>query len=391
MEIDSSGSLALKGGSRMQPGSTRDAATGYSMHLDRNRAAALDMAKGILIACIVLAHNRFIVTSVPGSKAFFYNWHVYAFLIIPFLLPFRADVRGFIATRLVRYGIPFVTFTFWAWIVKIVTSGVQDSLGKAIYDLVVAALLGSADLLDRACGARLFWFLPTLLGLTLVRYAGAQLGKIGAAAIVLVSLVSFPLVGLIPRSDAQYFPLGLPIVFYILLPGLVFQKLMEWAWVGSRARISISFVIFLSIFIAAYWLSLARGTSLALDLFRFYDIRDPIALLDHAVIGISATCALVFGASLLPRVNWLAWYGQGSLIVYLTHQFVFVSLTSVVKLVSPGLLVSHRFIVGMLVYAGTLAMCGAMIWLVNRRPGIRRLVMPRDWREWRYSFAWRRA
>lgn len=357
------------------------------MQFERPQVAALDMAKGVLILCIVIAHDRMVVTSVPGLKGFFYNWHVFGFLIISFILPFRADRNNFLSERLVRYGIPFVIFCFIAWIINIIVSRDDLSLILSLRNLFIALLIGSPDLLDRGVGVRLFWFLPTLLGLTIVRYAAIRMGFIGIRIFWSVAVIGFFFAGMIDRSTAQYIPLGIPIVLYILFPGLIFQSIMRWAWSGNRYRVVIVFVASLFIFSATYAISLNRHTSLALDLYRYYDVRDIGALVTHAILGIAATCALVLGMFLLPRIRFIEWYGQGSLVVYLTHLFVMTPLIGSFNFLSPEMGARYKIVAGLLIYVITVGVCAFLIWFVARFPKVRRFVMPRDWADWRSSFS----
>ena len=345
----------------------------------------LDRAKGILIVLIVFAHNTILAQAWPESRAFLYNWHVYAFLLLAMMMPFRSDRSGFLAARFVRYYVPFIAFFTLTWAAMLVLSRSLTDLPDRLGEWAAAVLIGSAPLLDEASGARLFWFLPALMGLVLIRWAIDRVPEATRGpTLVLVAAAGFLLAGLIPEDVKPWVPFGLPIALYALGPGLVFtavvSKLLQAT--GSARRLGMYALASAAACALLYALSLRQGTNLVLAAFQFYDVRSPIALFNHALIAMTGAAAVVFGAGAIGRSRVLSWLGQASLLIYLLHQIVFVGLRAPAArfLSDPGS--SQALWTGFATFAATMAVTSGVVWAIRSSEVLTSLLSPRDWQDW---------
>ncbi len=301
-----------------------------------------DSAKGLLILAVVAGHNDMLMRAVGhGARQFLYNWHVYAFFLLTFAVPFHVRRAGFMPDRLVRYGVPYLLFALLSGLlVGLHSGGLLEAPVRYLSQMGLGILLGSADALDQGVGARLYWFLPALLGLSLLRWGGFQMGRAGAAGLLLLGLLGFLFAGQLPAHVVAWTPLGLPIAAYLLLPGLLFGVLVRET---GRCSGSMRWGIVLAswaVFLGASVVTAASGSRLILASLQVHDLNTPGPLLLHALLAIAASMAVLSAAALLPGMKWLRAMGRHSLLIYLTHQFVYFALRPVFATFSGEILPS---------------------------------------------------
>ena len=353
---------------------------------DRQRFfASLDRAKGILIVLIVFAHNTLITQAWPESRAFLYNWHVFAFLLLAMVMPFNSEKPGFLTTRFVRYYVPFVAFFTVTWLATLVLDDNFSAFGERLKEWALAVLIGSAALLDEASGARLFWFLPALMGLVLIRWAiGRAPAAVRQPSLIVVAIAGFAGAGLIPDEIKPWIPFGLPIALYALGPGLVFAWLVDRLLRAShrRSRLWLLMLLCSALCGIVYGFTQVQGTALVLASFDFYDVRSPAALIAHALLALSAATTVVLFAASLGRVRWLEWLGQASLLIYLVHQIVFVGLRFAARRLDAGMTPETMAIPGAATFVATMVISAGIAFVIQSVPALRKLLAPRDWAEW---------
>ena len=351
--------------------------------------AALDRAKGILIVLIVFAHNTLITQAWPDARAFLYNWHVFAFLLLALVMPFHSDRPNFLTTRFVRYYVPFIAFFTLTWAAQLVLTGQVFPLGPRVSEWALAVGIGSAALLDDASGARLFWFLPALMGLVLVRWAiGKAPAPLQTGLLMGVALAGFLTAGLIPDTIKPRIPFGLPIALYAIGPGILFAAGVRRVLGSdpSKAICAMLAALCACVCLGLYAFTQAQGTVLVLASFDFHDVRAPAALVAHALLAMSAAATVVFFAAATGRVRWLEWLGQASLLIYLLHQIVFVALRAVARRIVPDMEPSAMALPGAITFAATMVLSVGLAYAIQSVPALRKLLAPRDWTEWRSVF-----
>lgn len=359
--------------------------TGMDAQDSQRFFATLDRAKGILIVLIVFAHNTLITKAWPESRAFLYNWHVFAFLLLAMVMPFNSEKPGFLTTRFIRYYIPFVVFFTLTWFANVILDGSFSAFGTHVAEWALAVAIGSADLLDIASGARLFWFLPALMGLVIIRWAIARAPQTMQRRLLTgIAVGGFLAAGLIPDGIKPWLPFGLPIALYVLGPGLLFAAIIR----GMLSKDLSKPVLWLLTAAASaacallYAFTHKQGTALVLASFNFYDLRSPLALVSHALLAIVAAASVMLFSAAIGRSRAIEWLGQASLLIYLVHQIVFVGLRAIAQRVGPGIQPNDIALAAIATFIGTMIISAAIAWVIQSVPVMRRLIAPRDWKEW---------
>lgn len=344
--------------------------------LDPDHYAAL---RGILIVLIVIGHNKFILQSIPVIRPILYNFHVLAFLLLPFIGSVDRLSWGFLGDRLIRYGVPYAWFftiaasAFW-WLSE---SGI--GVADAFVTYLLGLIVGSADLSKEATGFRLYWFLPTLFGLIVARAGLNWIRGRSKSAYWVVLCCGFIGASLMGESIVKWAPFGLPIVGYVIVLGLVVERLSLDGVFDNRRSV---FVLIIMIFVLGTAISLSQGSQLILSQARFGLDTSLTMFLLHIVIGLSGFL-MVLGAAGLKSLRsspLLRTLGRHSLIIYLSHSLIFYSMA--IALHRLGVIEGYsNGVVGIVVLVLALASGVIISLVINRVPILRRLVLPRGRRD----------
>lgn len=299
----------------------------------RQNQTFIHVWRGILIALIVLGHNRLFASDFLRSYHVLYNFHVEAFLIIPFLRPLNPARKMLFWHPLTTYYRPFVIFvTLYAIIFAL--SGAPDAPATATgvaTSLARGIVIANSVTLNEATGFEMFWFLPVFVILSTVRPIVERVHRGWFVAVLALATVAHVTIGYLPTSAVENLPWGLPIVGYILLPCLLASA------AGSYDRkilpVYITGAIFvmtcLACFYYDFWINLSD--------FKVYTLSDIPRLV---VTDLSMISASIFLYQIGDHIKSTALdaLGRYSLPIYLIHGIIGYSL---VKLTGHG----HSWIV----------------------------------------------
>lgn len=355
--------------------------------MSAQRDMAVDATKGALILLIILGHNTIILRNVDGLRQFLYNWHVYAFFLVAFMLPVRRYDWRSLLDRLTRYYVPFLVFFLLTTILALAVGGLQ-AWPQRLTAFVNGYLIGSAYWTESASGARYFWFLPALAGLTLLRYAGrwAIDARVPRALVALTALASFLLAGLTPEEVLRWTPFALPIALYLVLPCLAFVALWRWLDQAYQKQPGTTLAGVAATAAILNAMAIISGSTLILASLQVYSVAQPVELLLHAAIPI-VNCAfliLLFRTGAGAKV--FAFFGNHSLLIFLSHQIFFVALTRVMRAAD----VPPSLAAGLVVYGVVVAGSTLLAFVIAGIPILQRLIIPRTWNEWRDTLHWGR-
>ncbi|SDA22783.1 acyltransferase [Sphingomonas sp. NFR15] len=271
--------------------------------------------RGVLIGLIVLGHNRLFESHFYGAYRLLYNFHVEAFLLIPFLRRTDRGRRVDWLFPLKAYYRPFCVFVT-AYAALFALSGVAEaprSVGDAFMRYAAALGLANSAALDRATGFEMFWFLPVFIVLATIRPLLERATRAGLIAALLAAAALHVTVGYLDAATAAMLPWGLPIVCYMLFPCLIAATLARSGWAEAVPvwAAGAAFVTMIGLcFINKFWINLSD--------FKVYDAGHPGGLIVTDTVMIAASLVFYRGGARL-RSPWLDALGRHSLQIYLIH------------------------------------------------------------------------
>lgn len=349
-------------------------------------SAEYDSVKGLLVLLIVLGHNTLLSDVAPALPDVLYAFHVYAFLLLPFLFPSHRWTLRFAVDRTARYLVPYAAFYLLAAALTLVTLKSGGALGARIQAALAGLLLGTADPIKRGCGFLLYWFLPALWSVALLRAAvrGASPALRGGA--LAASILFFLWVGGVPRPLRMWMWMGSGIALFVYPLGLA----TAWLW-SLRARVSTTWIGIVAgvVFVALSAAALRMESSVRLARLVVPTAGEPVRVLLHAAIPLAATIAALAAARLLARVPGMVAIGRHSLVIYLAHSLVFQGLLRVFG--GPGGTREALLAAGGASFAVTVAIALAVAIAIERVDLLRRTITPRTASEWPLARLARRA
>jgi fucose 4-O-acetylase-like acetyltransferase len=341
-------------------------------------SAEIDAIKGFFIVLIVAGHNTLVGAVLPRSSEVLYNFHVFAFLLLPFLLTSHPLGRGFAADRAVRYLVPHACFYLLAAALfaasRLPEAPLAESAGRALAGLV----LGTPGAIERGCGLRAYWFLPAIFSLALLR--AAMTGSRATAAALAGAGLAFHLAaGALGADVEDWLVFGLSIALFMLPLGFAATGLWRLReGVGRGALTALALAVWAGTQLVAF----EQGSFVRLAGLKVPSAAEPLRLLLHDALALSAFVSICGLSSRLARVPGLAWLGRQSLFIYLIHSLVFQGILAALG-VRPGRGApggSVALAAGSL--AATLALSALAAHVITTRPALRDLIAPRTAREW---------
>jgi fucose 4-O-acetylase-like acetyltransferase len=340
----------------------------------------VDGVKGVLILLIVLGHNAAFSALVPGTFVFLYSFHIYGFLLLPFIFPIDPPSRQLLGDRLVRYMVPHYASLICVGTLFLFHPALRGDLLTWVRHLLVSMIVGSAMTLKQGVGFELYWFLPALLSLTVLRSVYAGLGRGGHAVVLFLSCLAWAFVGLAPSWAKAYVPFGILIAIYIFPMGVLAQCL--WAHCVSNHR-TLTTILAVTVWTASMFAKSRMGSFVNIGVVRVYSILEPARAIVHTLIPISFFLALLGLGSVWARVPLLRFFGRNSLIIYLSHslfiQFVLQGVPLIVRQL-PGN--PSQPTLALLCFVLPVCLSSCLAAFVGRHDGLRRLVLPRSMKEW---------
>lgn len=124
--------------------------------------------KAILIFLIILGHNMVFTYLFEKYHVmeFLYNFHIQSFFILPFLYGSKCITKEKIINTFIRLYYPFILFTFISFIAYYV---LYLNAKIEIINIFRMLFTGDVDLIKHFCGVQIFWFLPVMFSLLIIR------------------------------------------------------------------------------------------------------------------------------------------------------------------------------------------------------------------------------
>lgn len=334
--------------------------------------AGLDGIKGLLILFVAFGHMHAVQLNARPVYDLIYIFHVAGFLILPFLLPSPVLSGSFLAKRFVRYAVPFFWFftlcTVLFYLVFLRHKGV--TLPEIGQSYLIGLLTASTHTLDDASGLKLFWFLPALFTLTVLRACWSSLQPLARIPLLIACILVCLLAG--DFGDWRYYiPWGLLIAAFIFPAGLV----TEWYFHSPLSQNTIAKTLLPLLAVALLCLSWALHISINIGDLTFYSFcTNPVLHLVFLLTMLVVVAAIIQLQGVWMKIPGLAFIGSLSLPVYLIHGLVnqMLEMLLLPRLGLPPL--TSLWIIYPLVIAISLTAS----WIIMKVAFFRQILFPRD-------------
>ncbi len=336
--------------------------------------------KGLLMLLIVFGHTGWITTDfATGNRTFFWHWlytfHVYVFLILPFIYGYtrksvvaektQVDKIRFIDIQnvvndlkhnLVKIGVPYCWFFLFSAIVFVTVGGGQFDFKGTLY----AFFFGNEPLMDKYIGFNFMWFLPAILALMTLKSVYYNSNKTIKIVIVSISIVLWTLAIFKVVSQyivGMYVPFALSQAFYFIILGLIARYIVEKQW-PTKILMPIVVLLLCAITVLLYYRYVIRTI---IDLYTAIRLVMPI-LMFLFLYGIR---------DLLTKSRILKFIGTYSLQIYLVHVFVINML-----LVLFTHFAEQSIGLGIVIYVLALAISSGLALIMVKVPFIKKVLFP---------------
>ena len=339
----------------------------------------VDAAKGILILLVIFGHASNFWTPEPFATFSIKFFHVACFLLFPFIYDVRKPDLAYCRDRFIRYYVPFAVFFIgYAVLYLFLIRGFGD-LRSWITDLGLALTIGNAPMLDNASGLRALWFLPMLLALVLLNafLVGAQ--KFHLWFLLVAGFALHAVVGVIDAPTKFYIPFGLVGAAYLLWLGIVIRTICSYVSQEKLQKLSYGF---LALSLAGIYMAYLNGSLIKFPVLAFPSILTLTDMIIHDIIIVSMFLFLIT-TSLFKNMSSLKWFGQNSLMLYLSHLlFLALSMQITTKIFDVSVVSFQTVLVVLAIFIFSLAGGVISTIILNKLPALKAIIMPQDWHGW---------
>ena len=188
--------------------------------------------KGFLIFLIILGHNMIFThyTEPVQGMGYLYCFHIQAFFILPFLYGAKPLTKERLANYFIRLYWPYLLLTT---ILSVIYSNFYLQKEFDFWGILRMFITGDVDLIKQYCGIQIFWFMPAMFSLSVLKDWFYNSNKVVRAVLLLFSCIAN--VFLFLASDYGYYyeistdirsviPFGL----YLGISYLVFGVFVRW-------------------------------------------------------------------------------------------------------------------------------------------------------------------
>lgn len=330
-------------------------------------------AKGLWVLLVAMGHTSGLWASHRAGVYWLYQFHVSAFLLLPLLRDEPLLDRRHLADRAVRYLGPLVAFC----LVTLPLAGWVPPhlpLADRLEQLGLALVTGHPLHWKQACGFESPWFLPTLLGLNLLRQAWLRLPRCwqpGVAALGLLTMGSL-------TAWAQWLPLGLAVAL-VMLPLGVGARWLSGRWTAGQKDLRwLGFVAALP----ASALLLQQGIQINAGHAQWPALlSQPHLALAAMTAAVGMFLGVLWALPWLNRVRLLTALGEASLPFYLVHSLLLQAVLLPVQKLWPQFASDQPFLLGFLALSVAVAV-GLPVARLAMRPALARWLLPRGLADW---------
>lgn len=358
----------------------------HRMRSDR----VFDVLKGILILVIVAGHNEAIAYRWPALRQLFYYFNVQCFFMLSFVLDKKPFCTAFLRDRFVRYLVPYCVFMGVAAAAWLPMRGLPAGFGQWAQSFVIALYNGQESSIHAAVGMRVFWFLPTLFSLVVLRSVWTRYGWC-RITLAIAGLVWMGCVARVPAASLRWLPLGTASALFFLVPCLAVRWLYDRI---SPANRGLCRVVAMGVALLCGWaivtvpLGWVAGANPA-----GYDPTQRATFAVGLIFPAAMFFVLLAVSRGLKNIRLLQVLGKYSLGIFLVHMFIYraLMLAAFGREFTRLEVVGPRLVIGLAVFAGTVVTSLMLAAAIPHWPRLNALVFPRDWASWRTAILRRAA
>lgn len=345
-------------------------------------SAQVNQVKGVFILLIVLGHNPVMSSSVGWLQGLLYSFHIYAFFILPFFFVAKPIVAGGLVTLAVRYVYPFVLWVTISTVLYRCFYASDETVSSMFNSLLKALVIGTAPMLKPSCGFQLYWFLPALMFMSLIRSllcrASFPINAIWSVACFVV-LASIGWRGDLFTHYQVWSCLSVMAVWPICQLSMT---LHSWLITISAGRVV--FPLFL-LLLVSLWKIMLDGSGGNLAILALVTIEAPLSFVLQALVPALAFNFIVSLIRLNKVPSVFSKLGECSLLIYLMHSFVFYGLAFCASFcLNEAALNSYCWAVVSFMMTVIISYGISLMVLSNKR--VRSLLIPRSIGDLRLSF-----
>lgn len=332
----------------------------------------LNFLKGLLIILVIVDHNDFSRKLFPAFLLGM-TFHVVGFMTIPFLKAPHKLVSAQFADYAFRLYYPFllVTCCMWTLVTVLGQTPVMERLGM----LGIVLYSGNAEALKSATQMGLLWFLPSFISVVALRSLVDNCAPVPRALALAVLLGLHFVVGTVAKPLQDYLPLGLLPAIYIV--PLAYLGAALHRTVFAPASVPLATAGAMLLFALVKGMQMAMGLENEVGFAAVADFHDPLAVLVNDLEAVCGTLML-FQCARWEFKGLLELCGRYSMQIYLFHAFIALGIYKALLLLVQGSDDALLFSVSL---CATVALTVLVAHGLMLRPGLRRLVFPRNMRE----------
>lgn len=273
--------------------------------------------KGVLIFLIVLGHNMLFTYYVEPFQGmvYLYCFHIQSFFILPFLYDSKALSKKRLTNYVVRLYWPYLLLTLLLSVgyYCVYLHNRLDYTG-----ILQMWLTGDVSLLGKYCGVQIFWFMPAMFALSILKDLFYSSGKFIKGVLLALSIginvydwnvLPDICYSILPYEMISKLPFGL----YLGLPYLIYGVLVRWiikCLVEHEINVSRILVLIFIVFTIIY----------------FYNVRsvqsESVLFILKTIMPVLFIVLLWYYRNLIVRFSFWEKLGDKSFAIYLIHPFI---------------------------------------------------------------------
>ncbi len=333
----------------------------------------IDAVKGVLILSVMIGHLRSLAGVNLEIFQFVYNYHVIGFLLLPFLYPIKLVTSQQIITWIWRFFVPFTVFFILYGTLNLLFLNANFSF----LDIVKGYFIATPSMVDVVTGSEILWFLPHIF-LVFLLFNLIMTKSSSIFLVFVISLVFHALIGFLDDEYASYIPFTASNILYLFFIGFVLRFIVMYLREDGKKYI----ILFLFLFLVTQFISIYTKNVLGYTGLYLFDASSPLKLILCDVLVISGMLSFVY-LGFLPKVKFINWLGQHSIIVFLVHQpFLFLTWKTL-EMFSGGVQNIYEISVyGFISLLISLIFSSLLVLFFMRYKRINTLIFPRDYQSW---------